>query len=266
MNKEAKYRVGDEIKIVSTNEIGNITKVAAVLGDGYNLYIVAVNGKEKMYSESNLDLVREKNPITDLDVTDVSVDLGLDTIVKDIISTLNLREIDNSLDSVRNACVLQSFLAINKEYDKEWDSIGRSVQKNSIFHCIVNGNLDNISTALVFNHILKRLNMDVKCIACNDEEGNYYLTNIVNIDDYYYYFDPYLEKNVYEERLKNNPNEIFQLSCAAVGSKEYCRFYKPLAVLDLDKVMDSTALPNNISDDSLDLGIIDRLFGDYYEG
>ena len=118
MNKEAKYRVGDEIKIVSTNEIGNITKVAAVLGDGYNLYIVAVNGKEKMYSESNLDLVREKNPITDLDVTDVSVDLGLDTIVKDIISTLNLREIDNSLDSVRNACVLQSFLAINKEYDK----------------------------------------------------------------------------------------------------------------------------------------------------
>ena len=26
-----------------------------------------------------------------------------------------LREIDNSLDSVRNACVLQSFLAINKE-------------------------------------------------------------------------------------------------------------------------------------------------------
>ena len=266
MNKEAKFRVGDEIKIMSTNEIGKITKIAAVLGEGYNLYVVAVDGKEKMYSESNLDLVRENNPLTELDVTDVSIDLGLDTIVKEIISTLNLREIDNGLDAVRNACVLQSYLALNKDYEKEWDSIGKSVQKNSIFHGIVNGDLDNISTALVFNHILKKLKMDVKCIACNDEEGNYYLTNIVNINDYYYYFDPYLEKNVYEERLMNNPNEIFHLNCAAIGTKEYCEFFKPLAVFDVDNVMSDTALPNNISDDSLDLDQIDRLFGDYYEG
>ena len=266
MNKEAKYKVGDEIKIITTDEIGKITKVAAVLGEGYNLYVIAVNGREKMYSESNLEMVRENNPITDLDVTDVSVDLGLDTVVKDIISTLNLREIDNGLDAVRNACVLQSFLALNKEYEKEWDSIGRSVQKNSIFHGIVNGDLDNISTALVFNHILKRLKMDVKCIACNDEDGNYYLTNIVNINDYYYYFDPCLEKSVYEERLRNNPNEIFRLCCAGIGTQEYCKYFKPLAVFDIDKVMESTALPDNISDDTLDLGIIDKLFGDYYEG
>ena len=70
MNKEAKYKVGDEVKVVSTNDDGVIVKVAAILGDGYNLYVVAIDGREKMYSESNLELTKKKNPALDLDVTD----------------------------------------------------------------------------------------------------------------------------------------------------------------------------------------------------
>ena len=265
MNKEAKYKIGDEIKVISTNEAGTIVKVAAVLGDGYNLYVVALDGKEKMYSESNLELTRKSNPVTDLDVTDVSVELGLNGIVDDIIGRLNLRECDFGLDVVRNACLLQSYLAVNKDYDKEWESIGRNVLKNSIFHGLVNGDLDNISTALVYNYILSKLNMDVKCIACNDEDGNYYLTNLVLVDGMYFYFDPYLEKSVYQDRLAVNENEVFQLCCAGLGKEEYEEFFTPLASLDLNDPMKETKIPDNISESSLDIEFIDRIFGSYYE-
>ncbi len=262
MKKEAKYKVGDEIQVISSSESGRIVKIAALLGEGYNLYVVSIAGKEKMYSESNLTLLRKNNPVIDMNVTDVSVDLGLQTIVTDIIEALNLRECDTSIDAVRNACLLQSFLVLNDDYEKEWDSIGRNVQKNSIFHGVVNGNLDNISTALVYNHILKELKMDVKCIACNDEDGNYYLTNIVLVEDDYYYFDPYLEKSIYQE---NGEGIMFDLCCAGLGRKEYEKFFTPLAVFDIDHVMGETIIPSNISNDSLDLEFIDSFFGDLYE-
>ncbi len=265
MNKEAKYKVGDEVKVVSTNDDGVIVKVAAILGDGYNLYVVAIDGREKMYSESNLELTKKKNPALDLDVTDVSVELGINNIVSEIIASLNLRECDFSLDVIRNACLLQSFLALNNEYDGRWEAIGKNVLKNSIFHGVVNGNLDNISTALVYNYILSSLNMDVKCVACNDEDGNYYLTNLVLVDGKYFYFDPFLEKSVYQERLAANENEVFQLACAGLGSDEYEEFFTPLAVLDVTNSMSDTKMPDNISKNSLDLEFIDKLFGAYYE-
>ena len=105
-----------------------------------------------------------------------------------------------------------------------------------------------------------------ECIACNDEDGHYYLTNVVLVGELYYYFDAYLERSIYHDRLESDPNTVFEMCCAGLGSKEYQEFFKPLATLDLEDVMHETMLPSNIAKESLDIKLIDHIFGDMYEG
>ena len=266
MKKEARYKVGDELEVISSKEVGIVKSVAALLGDGYNLYVMDMNGKEKMYSESNLTLIRKKNPAIELDVEEISSKLEVDSIIDDIISSLNLLPSEHEVDVIRNACLLQTFLAVNKSFDNSRDKIGSNVLKNSIYHGVVDGNLDSVSTAFVVYSILSRLNMDVKCVACDDEDGNYYVTNLVLVGDEYYYFDANLERNIYNDRLLNDPKCNIEICCAGLGKKEYEKFFKPMSILDLKNEMSDTSLPSNIALESLDIKLIDSIFGDYYEG
>lgn len=256
-SKKTEFEVGDEVLIVSSNTRGKIKSVVSYLGKDDNIYLVSVNNKDKMCVESNLRLSRKKNVELTVNVNDMAVNFQIEDKINNIIKNLDLKVSDNPSVQLLNACRLQAYLTINDDYEDTDFRIGDSVARNQLYHGIVNGDFDSIINSYVFSEILKKINMDVLCVAAKSEDGQFYVTNLVNIDDEYYYFDVTLEMLVYQEN--GSKEDEFVLCCGALGRRSYEQFFKPLCILDFNDKLSENKLPNNISREDIDIDIINKM-------
>lgn len=254
----AKFNVGDEVEIISNGSTGTIKEITSYVNNGDLVYMVDVKGKVKAYLESNIRLVRKINNIMDLDLNEMSVSFQIEDKINEIIIKLNLRPPENEESSLLNAAKLQKYLATNSNYDNETKiNIGTSVTKNELFHGLVNGKLDSIVNAYIFSEILNKVGNKVLNVALKDENGEYYIANLVLIGDEYYYFDVTLEHSVFMENggeLKN-----FVLCCGALGRGSYEQFFKPMCLIDFHDKLAENKLPDNIARLDIDIDLVNKI-------
>lgn len=257
-HKKAKFNIGDEVLIVSSNLKGIIEDITSYLGDGDNVYLVKVHNCSKMCVESNLRMIKKNKVDFFVDVNEMAVNFQIEDKIKQIIELLDLKEANDYSSCLLNACRLQAYLAVNEKYDDIEYNIGKSVTQNELFHGLVNGDFDSIINSYVYSEILKKLGMDVLCIAMKSEDGQFYVSNLVLIDDNYYYFDVTLETVIYQEN-RNNGDDDFVLCCGALGRISYEQFFTPLCILDFNNTLGESSLPNNISMEDIDIDIVNKL-------
>ncbi len=255
--KKAKFSIGDEVLIISSNTKGVIEDVTSYLGEGDNIYLVKVNNVSKMCIESNLRILKKNKMDFYIDVNEMAVNFQIEDKIKEIIDLLGLKESDDPSIQLLNACKLQAYLATNEDYDDIEYNIGKSVTQNELFHGLVNGDFDSIINSYVYSEILKKIKMDVLNVAMKSEDGQFYVSNLVLIEDSYYYFDVTLETVVYQDNKVND--DEFVLCCGALGRRSYEQFFVPLCILDFHNALGESKLPNNIAMDDIDIDLVNKL-------
>ena len=254
----SKFNVGDEVEIISNGSVGVIKEITSYMNNGDIVYMVEIAGKQKAYLESNLRMVRKLNSIANIDIDEMSASLQIEDKINEIIAKLNLRKPDSEETSLLNAAKLQMYLATNFNYDEETKlNIGSSVTKNELFHGLINGKLDSIVNAYIFSEILNKVGNNVLNVALKDENGAYYIANLVLIGTEYYYFDVTLEHSVFIE----NGGEIknFVLCCGALGRGSYEQFFKPMCLIDFHDKLAENSLPDNIARLDIDIDLVNKI-------
>ncbi len=259
MEKEntAKFIVGDEVTIVSNNSHGTVKSIASYLGEGHNIYIVDVNGIEKMCVESNLETYRKKNIALGININEVGVSFIIEDRITGIIQKLGLKSTKEDKDQLLNAAKLQRYLTVSSDYNDERISIGSSIIKSNLYRGLVNGDNEPIINACIFTEVLKKIGMDVLNVVLKLQDNSFYLANLVLIGKDYYFFDLTLEKEIF----KDNGNDVdnFILCCAALGKTSYTQFFKPLCVIDFNDILSPSILPKNISTEDIDIDLLNKL-------
>ena len=254
----AKFNKGDEVEVISNGSIGTIKEVTSYSTDDNTLYIVVVDGKEKIYAESNLKIIRKYNNVQGLNLDDVSTVFKIEDKMNEIIEYLKLSTPETTENQLVNACKLHMYLAtLNYLNDDLVDCIKSVVSKNEIYQNIVDSKIDSIINAYLFSEILNRVGNKVLNVALIDENNEYYIANLVLINDDYYYFDVTLEHTVFMENggeLKN-----FVLCCGALGKSSYEQFFKPLTLVDFHENINNDELPSNIARLDIDIDLVNKL-------
>ncbi len=255
--KKAKYDVGDKVTLLSNNTVGTIKKIISYLGEGNNIYLVEVEGREKVCVETNLRITRKKNIAVNLNVSELGISIEIEDRIRDIIDLLDLKKSNEEEEQLLNASKLQAYLTVNDDYEETGKKIGNSVKRNELYHGLINGQNDSIINSYIFSEVLKAIGMDVLNVGLNDENGNFHVANLVLIGKEYYYFDVTLEMSVFYDNGSNE--DEFVLCCGALGKKSYEQFFKPLCVLDFEDELGSNSLPENISKNDIDIDLVNKL-------
>lgn len=244
MKSIAKFNIGDEILVVKTNEKGIIKSVISELENENSLYLVTVNGLERMYTESYLELVKKADAVHESknDIKD-----SLQDIYKEIIKELSL---NNKKDELKNALKLSRYLAIRTDLEGNV-VIKDNIKGSELYNNLMSQEDDYIFIAYLFSEVLKTIGMDAYMIGLKDEENMFYVSNLVLIGDKYYYFDNNLEREIYLDNC-SGPDEFIWCS-SALGSESYEQFFKPICIIALDKDIMSNLLPKNISKKDIDI-------------
>lgn len=256
-SKKTKFTIGDEVAIISSGAIGVVQDIVSYLGEGDNIYLINVRGREKTCIESNMRMSRKKNLSLDLDVKEIGINFMIEDKFKEIINKLNLVESDNDKDQLVNASKLQYYLVVNKDTDEEITRIGNCVLKNQLYHGLFDGESDPIVNSYLFSEILSKIGMDVLNVVLKLEDSAFYVANLVLIGDQYYYFDVTLEKELYKDN--GAIASEFVLCCGALGRESYEQFFKPLCLIDFNDKLAPNKLPKNISYKDIDIDLVNKL-------
>ena len=253
-NFETKFNVGEKVLVSKSNENG-IIKDVNLFGNGDNVYTVSVDGVERLYVESYLEKIEEENNDVDSKVME-----EIESTIEEIIKEANLIKAEDKMGQLTNACRLHLYLTMRSSYFEDDKLINtNNVQINELYKGLVNGETSFISSSFMFSEILKRVGMDVLNVCLKDEDGNFYLANLVLIGDKYFYFDVNMEQEIIKEEAEEGKEPEYILVSAGLGSKEYCQFFEPLCILDFNNGDSKTSLPSNISEDSIDPEIVNKL-------
>ena len=144
-----KFKIGDFVKYIKTEEEGKIVDIVSTLGGDDNVYEVEFNGCTRLYAEKYLELVmaskeivveeeksvevkeepieikeevkeekqspkksnKEKDIIKAINVEDVDLSIKIEDEINRIIKEQGLVQVNNDTDSLMNACKLLKYLA-----------------------------------------------------------------------------------------------------------------------------------------------------------
>ena len=252
-----KFNVGDEVEVISNGKVGFVKEITSY-GSGETVYLVEIEGMSKALLESNLKVIRRVNKVLDLNIDQLSATFQIEDKINEIIEKLKLVKPENEETQLLNASKLQMYLAtLDEKGEAIKANIGSSVTTSELFDGLMNGKTDSIINAYIFSEILNKVGNDVLNVALKDENGVYYIANLVLIGDDYYYFDVTLERSVFIE----NGGEIenFVLCCGALGRGSYEQFFKPLCLIDFHDKLKENKLPENIARLDIDIDLVNKL-------
>ena len=253
-----KFSKGDEVEVISNGSKGVIVEITSYGSDNNAVYLVDVDGKKKVYTESNLRIIRKFNRALNLDVGEMSMSFQLEDKISSIIEKLNLTKPDSDESQLITAAKLHMYLATSDDFDEDTkNNIIFHVKKQENFVNLLENKRDSVVNAYMFSEVLNRVGSNVLNVVLRDENGERYLANLVLIGEDYYYFDVTLEHSVFVEnggQIKN-----FVLCCGALGKKSYEQFFKPLYIVDFHTRLPESTLPDNVARFDIDIDLVNKL-------
>ena len=256
MNKSVLFKKDDHVLINQTGEDGYINDVISVLGRGDNTYLVNVHGKNRMYSEDDLSLIREKIIVDEVNANDIGFLIEIEDKIDEIIKELHLVKSDNSEICLANAVKVQAYLVSMKANKNIKEPVTSNVILKDLYNGFINNEADYVTYSYMFSEILKKVGMKVLNIGAKDENGDFYVTNLVLIGDKYYYFDVNLDREILETE---DEDEELVLCCAGIGYDRYTQYFTPLSILNYNNTGVDVELPTNVAKDDFDIDYINSL-------
>ena len=255
MNSNVLFKKGDHVLINKTGEDGIVKEVISVLGRGDNTYLVNVNNKSRMYTEGNLSLIREKLCVDEVNANDIGFLIEIEDKIDDIIKELKLVKSDNAEICLANAVKVQAYLVSMKEKKNAKVPATSNVILEDLYNGFINNKADYVTYSYMFSEVLKRVGMKVLNVGAKDENGDFYVTNLVLIGDKYYYFDTNLDKEI----LDSEEDDELVLCCAGIGYERYTQYFTPLSILNYNNTGMDVELPSNISKTDFDIDYVNSL-------
>lgn len=257
--KNTRFALDDEVRLVSSKTtVGTIKQIVSILDDGNTLYLIDFPQGLKMVAEYELELNREIVQVMDnVNLSDLAIVIEVQDKMQDIIDKLGLVESDHPSTVLMNACKLQRYLVSTYSIMKKYvGARSNNMLANELYNGLIMGDRNYLTNSLIFREIMKMLDANVHCVAMQDNKGNFYVSNLLMIDELYYYFDVTLDADIY---LESKEDEELELCCAGLGRKKYEKYFKPISLLDFDTTVPNEAVPANISRDDIDSSVIKEI-------
>lgn len=257
--KDTRFAIDDEVRLVSSKTtIGTIKQIVSVLSDGNTLYLVDFPHGLKMVAEHELELNREIIQVMDnVNLSDLAIVIEVEDKIQEIIDELGLTPTDYPSTVLMNACKLQRYLVSTYSVIKKYvGARSNNILANELYNGLIMGDRNYLTNSLIFREVMKKLDATVHCVAMQDNKGKFYVSNLLMIDDLYYYFDVTLDADIY---LESKEDEELELCCAGLGRKKYEKYFRPISILDFDVTLPNAEIPTNISKDDIDISIIKEI-------
>lgn len=254
----AKFKVEDEVVLKNNaNVVGNVKQVVSVLSNGNSLYLVRFFNGLKMVSENDLDYsIKFLSDLSNVDLMDLNVKIQVDDKINEIVKVLDLIKSNDSNIILNNACKLQRYLiSTYKKMTKYVGASSNNLLNNELYNGLIIGDRSNLNNSLIFKEIMTKLDAVVYIVSMVDSKGNFHASNLLLLNDFYYYFDVTQDIEVY---LDSNEEDDIVLKYAGVGRDNYEKQFKPIAILDFDVSSTKESFPSNIAEDDIDLSVINK--------
>lgn len=181
-----------------------------------------------------------------------------------ILRFLNLRrKSSNIIDQLGIVLRLYKYVVQNIYSDAEnnLENISGTKQEeylNNLYLGVTRNPGNQTTNAILFKYLLYLKGFESSIVLSRSKNNNsLHVSNLVKIGKEQFFFDPTLERSIYEEQGKNPDDILF--CCAALGEDEYKKFYTPIEVLPEDLNKPTLPLPSNIAEESMPETLIESI-------
>ena len=201
----------------------------------------------------------EKDIIKAIDVEDVTLSIRIEDEINRIINELGLVKVNSDTDVLMDSCKLLKYLATRQANINNDECNTKSIVLNELFKGLFNRDDNYITNSYLFSEILKRLGVNVYNVGLKDDNGNFYMANLVLIKGLYYYFDVTVEQAIYNSN--GRVLDEFKLCSACIGSDTYQKYFTPVSIIDINSNEPKKEVPVNISKKDMDPKILNKIIG-----
>ena len=160
-----------------------------------------------------------------------------------------------------NSCKLLKYLATRECNISKKECKTGNLILNELYKGLINREDNYITNSYLFSEILKRLGVDVYNVGLKDDNGNFYMANLVLIKGQYYYFDVTVEQAIFNSTGRDINK--FKLCSACIGGDTYHQYFKPISIIEINpnNTSNKIEVPTNISKKDIDPKILNKIIG-----
>lgn len=226
-----------------------------------------LESKDAIEVEASSFQAETPNLVKERSIALEEIKIEIDTKLDEIIHELGLEKTNDVIKQLKNCCLVQKYIVEHNTYNSnimnEKDRYSEEeIAILDLYNAVVLNESVCTSNSLMFKAILQKIGIKAEVIGLtSNESGVMHASNIVELNDKYYFFDTTLEQAIYMEN-KDKTNGQIMLCCAGLGKKEYCKFYTPEVVLPDNPTDNVIKLPENISNDRIPQELVNSLIID----
>lgn len=153
--------------------------------------------------------------------------------------------------------VVQNVFPEEQEYRNVSENTKQEEYLDNLYKGVMRNPGDQTTNAILFNHLLYMKGFDTHIILARSKNGIPHVANIARIGKEYFFFDPTLERSIYEEQGEN-PDELL-FCCAALGKEDFNKFYIPVEVLNDDLDKPAVPFPTAMAEESMPRQLIESV-------
>lgn len=189
----------------------------------------------------------------------------IDEKTKKIISLLGVKKSFRLLNQLASAIKLYKYVfqkidsAYLNDKDEEFEDKNDKYLYELYLGLTHNPGLPTTNT-IVYKHLLMHSIAESEIVLLkSNESGVKHLANIVKLGKEYYFFDPTLERSIYEDDTWGENKR--SLCCAALGKNDdYFKLYTPLGILPENMNDNLKPLPDNIAEESMSKNLVNEIY------
>lgn len=201
----------------------------------------------------------------DKDLTNLEIEQAIDEKTKQVLSLLGVKKSFRVLNQLASAIKLYkyTFQKINPNFAKTMPSVTLSNKNSRYLHELYMGLYGNpgfpTTNAILYKHLLMHSIAESEVVVLKStESGALHVANLVKLGKEYYYFDPTLERSIFDDDTWEENRGT--LCCAALGKNDdYFKLYTPMGVLPEDVTSPLKPLPDNIAEDSMSKDLVNEI-------
>jgi len=184
---------------------------------------------------------------------------------KQILSLLGVKKSFRLLNQLASAIKLYKFVfqKSNPNFAKYTPDIKSEDRNNIYIHNLYIGITNNPGSAttntILFKHLLMHSIAESDIVLLKSKKsGMSHLANIVKLGKEYYYFDPTLERSIFDDDAWEENKGT--LCCAALGKNDdYFKLYEPIGILPDNMNLPLEALPEKIAEESMSKNLVNEI-------
>lgn len=199
------------------------------------------------------------------ELTNLEKQRVIDEKTKQIINLLGVKKSFRLLNQLASAIKLYKYVFqknnsnFTKNMAEEKSEDKNEVYLNDLYLGLThNPGLPSTNT-IAYKHLLMHSIAESEVVLLKSREsGAFHLSNIVKLGKEYYYFDPTLERSIYDDDMWEENRGT--LCCAALGKNDdYFKLYEPVGVLPEDMNSELKPLPENIAEESMSKNLVNEI-------